>query len=1044
MSKSFDIFPDEPRLSAIGEDELEATDEIPKMTISNPSHTSITRPKHRGSRGSGSFDHSKTKQSAAALQKQLSKSECVFDVRIYDILPFSATSVFSFTTTSVKESSSSRQKRLQDFNFVLEAVEHYIEGDSINWDNTNQKYSATEPGDSGGCVKFSIPAELLGMQYYVALTVRGSNNEKLRCRIPLQGLSCNGNYVERWHVCYDGIHGVPTRVMRVETKLSVPKGSTMNVNMRVPPLIKLSTIFKEKQNALHRYLYGKQHTITHPMSERECVLALYTGVGSLTEKVGDAAVLQITDDGALLLTTHRLIFIPHKTTTATTTTTIEETGETGEPSKLEETEDSANNISYMKRSIEIPIGMIDKLTLNHTNDTDRPMSNINGFVLDIQCTNSFSYLFYLGGGKGNRDSTDNNIGGSSRISMDSGNSISSSSSQKSLGCCGSLCADPATIDNNKYYYNLIDDLIIEIEWLRLEQSSLATKYGAAWLVDQRVEQKVEVIETKENTETKEKEITPSSKNTQAMNNETDNETDNETNNETNTSSSLTWSLRITNPINALQHEYETRQKHIMTSGQWRSTTINKLYDICESYPSYLVVPSSVSDKTIIQAAKHRSRKRLPALSWSSPITGASMCRCSQPQVGLGGKTNKSDETLLYALCKTGSNGDLITTKQTEKKNIDGKEQGTKETKEKETKEKDNTEEMVASTTTATTTTTTTTTTTSTTTTPTTTTTNNNNVTHEEQQKRKRAKSQQKWSDLKSAVLTPQDSDGSLFKVNLTPTKDSDGSRRQRRSPSFNSTGSWLQLKRQGSQINMGQGSLSKKYQRNSKSNKSNDTTTNGNGSSGTENEDMLCILNTDVNGIVNSVSINNILFVPPEKSNAIEFNATDETDKTGRERLFTEIEQVGMKRNQNKSFKHGATHRTTSSSSNEVTTDAVSSTNSLTSISSIGSMSSTSSPLRKYRKRNKLNKLKKQPISLLIADARPKLNAVANKFKGKGYEDTSSYKNEHIVLKFMGIGNIHVMRNSQKKNTYCKRKWALENVFGALQLVASCTFGSQC
>ena len=53
--------------------------------------------------------------------------------------------------------------------------------------------------------------------------------------------------------------------------------------------------------------------------------------------------------------------------------------------------------------------------------------------------------------------------------------------------------------------------------------------------------------------------------------------------------------------------------------------------------------------------------------------------------------------------------------------------------------------------------------------------------------------------------------------------------------------------------------------------------------------------------------------------------------------------------------------------------------------------------------------------ALLIADARPKINAMANKLKGKGYENTAMYKEQRIDLKFMGIGNIHVMRKAQIK-----------------------------
>ena len=48
-----------------------------------------------------------------------------------------------------------------------------------------------------------------------------------------------------------------------------------------------------------------------------------------------------------------------------------------------------------------------------------------------------------------------------------------------------------------------------------------------------------------------------------------------------------------------------------------------------------------------------------------------------------------------------------------------------------------------------------------------------------------------------------------------------------------------------------------------------------------------------------------------------------------------------------------------------------------------------------------------------IFDARPYLNAVANKMNGKGYEDTACYKNTEI--KFLDIPNIHKVRDGYRK-----------------------------
>ncbi|KAM4555843.1 myotubularin-related protein 7a [Odontesthes bonariensis] len=50
---------------------------------------------------------------------------------------------------------------------------------------------------------------------------------------------------------------------------------------------------------------------------------------------------------------------------------------------------------------------------------------------------------------------------------------------------------------------------------------------------------------------------------------------------------------------------------------------------------------------------------------------------------------------------------------------------------------------------------------------------------------------------------------------------------------------------------------------------------------------------------------------------------------------------------------------------------------------------------------------------MYVVDTRPKLNAIANRAAGKGYENEDNYSN--IKFQFMGIENIHVMRNSHQK-----------------------------
>ncbi|XP_020738998.2 phosphatidylinositol-3-phosphate phosphatase MTMR7 [Odocoileus virginianus] len=71
---------------------------------------------------------------------------------------------------------------------------------------------------------------------------------------------------------------------------------------------------------------------------------------------------------------------------------------------------------------------------------------------------------------------------------------------------------------------------------------------------------------------------------------------------------------------------------------------------------------------------------------------------------------------------------------------------------------------------------------------------------------------------------------------------------------------------------------------------------------------------------------------------------------------------------------------------------------------------------------------------IYVVDTRPKLNAMANRAAGKGYENEDNYSN--IKFQFIGIENIHVMRSSlQKMLEVCELKspsmsdflWGLEN-----------------
>lgn len=88
---------------------------------------------------------------------------------------------------------------------------------------------------------------------------------------------------------------------------------------------------------------------------------------------------------------------------------------------------------------------------------------------------------------------------------------------------------------------------------------------------------------------------------------------------------------------------------------WRVSSINKDYQFSPSYPSLLVVPTSISDNTLNYAGRYRSRARIPVLSYVHPVNNCTITRCSQPMVGVRQNRSIQDEKLLAAIFGTTRN-----------------------------------------------------------------------------------------------------------------------------------------------------------------------------------------------------------------------------------------------------------------------------------------------------------------------------------------------------------------------------------------------------
>ena len=92
---------------------------------------------------------------------------------------------------------------------------------------------------------------------------------------------------------------------------------------------------------------------------------------------------------------------------------------------------------------------------------------------------------------------------------------------------------------------------------------------------------------------------------------------------------------------------------------FRISQINKDYSYIETYPQYLIEPKNISDETLKIAAEHRTKKRVPTLSYyynnpgSDKISG--IWRSSQVKSGILNSKSKEDINLINEIKNLGKN-----------------------------------------------------------------------------------------------------------------------------------------------------------------------------------------------------------------------------------------------------------------------------------------------------------------------------------------------------------------------------------------------------
>lgn len=87
----------------------------------------------------------------------------------------------------------------------------------------------------------------------------------------------------------------------------------------------------------------------------------------------------------------------------------------------------------------------------------------------------------------------------------------------------------------------------------------------------------------------------------------------------------------------------------VNNDMWKISKINDNFTLCDSYPAVLAVPVAATDEDLQASAAFRSRGRLPVLAWIHPESQATLTRCAQPLVGVGGKRSREDERYIQLI-----------------------------------------------------------------------------------------------------------------------------------------------------------------------------------------------------------------------------------------------------------------------------------------------------------------------------------------------------------------------------------------------------------
>uniref|UniRef100_A0A4W5LK50 Myotubularin related protein 1a n=1 Tax=Hucho hucho TaxID=62062 RepID=A0A4W5LK50_9TELE len=93
---------------------------------------------------------------------------------------------------------------------------------------------------------------------------------------------------------------------------------------------------------------------------------------------------------------------------------------------------------------------------------------------------------------------------------------------------------------------------------------------------------------------------------------------------------------------------------------WTISKMNSNYEVCDTYPALVVIPTSIEDDDLKRVVAFRARHRIPVLSWIHPESQATIVRSSQPLVGPSDRRCKEDERYLQTIMDANAQSHKLT------------------------------------------------------------------------------------------------------------------------------------------------------------------------------------------------------------------------------------------------------------------------------------------------------------------------------------------------------------------------------------------------